>query len=227
MTVRRVAADAGISLAYEVSGDPGAPPMVLVHGLGERATSWRPVIPAFAARFRVFALDMRGHGDSDWPGIYSFPLMCGDLVAALDGLGLDKVTLVGHSMGGAVAFMVATRHPDRVERLIIEDASPGYPRVREIPDRPDGPLDIDWPLVPSIISAVNAGEPGGWENLARITAPTLLIGGGPDSTVRQEKLADAAALIPRCDLVTIPAGHHIHTGRPQEFANTVLSWLNG
>jgi 3-oxoadipate enol-lactonase len=225
VTVQRVAANGGISLAYEVSGVSGGPPLVLLHGLCDRAAKWRLVIPAFAEYFRVLALDMRGHGDSDWPGTYSFQLMCDDVIAVLDKLGLGKVTLMGHSMGGAVALLIAMQHPARVERLIVEDATPPYRRERAIPDRPAGPLDIDWTVVPVIIGAVNAGDPAAWEGLATITAPTLLIGGGSESHVRQDKLADAAARIPYCDLVTIPAGHNVHATRPVEFAAAVLTWL--
>jgi 3-oxoadipate enol-lactonase len=75
-------------------------------------------------------------------------------------------------------------------------------------------LDFDWAVVPAIINQVNEGNPAAWEGLVAITAPTLLIGGGPESHIPQDKLAAVAARIPRCDLVTIPAGHHVHAGRP-------------
>jgi 3-oxoadipate enol-lactonase len=218
---------AGVRLAYLVSGAPDAPPMVLLHALGERAADWAPVMARFAERFRVVALDLRGHGDSDWPGTYSFELMRDDIFGALDRLGLDKITLIGHSMGAGVAYQVAIAQPDRVRRLIIEDAAPPYPRDRAIPERPDGPLDFDWPVVPAILAQVNQGDPVVWDRLGEITADTLLIGGGPDSHIRQDKLAEAAARIPRCRLVTIPAGHRVHADRPAEFAGTVLSWLHG
>ena len=215
----------GIHLAYEVSGLPGAPPMVLLHALGERGRDWAPVAGRFAGRFRVFALDLRGHGDSDWPGTYSFQAMRDDVVDALDQLGLGAVTLVGHSMGGGVAYLVAMQRPDLVGRLIVEDVSPPFPRDRAIPDRPAGPLDFDWAVVPAIVGQVNRGDPAAWDGLAAITAPTLLIGGGPASHIPQGKLAAAAARIPRCDLVTIPAGHLVHAERPAEFASVVLDWL--
>lgn len=215
----------GIQLAYEVSGSPDAPPMVLLHALGERAANWAPVAPRLAGHFHVVAFDLRGHGGSDWPGTYSFQLMCDDVVAALDQLGLAKVTLAGHSMGGAVAYLVAMQHPDRVERLIVEDVSPPFPRDRAIPERPAEPLDFDWAVVTPILRQVNQGDPAAWEGLAAITAPTLLIGGGPESHIPQDKLAAAAARIPCCDLVTIPAGHLVHEARPSQFADVVLGWL--
>jgi pimeloyl-ACP methyl ester carboxylesterase len=199
--------------------------MVLLHGLGERGASWAPVTPWFAERFHVVALDMRGHGSSDRPGAYSLRLMRDDLLGALDQLGLATVTLVGHSMGGGVAYLAAMQWPDRVGRLIVEDAPPPFRRDRAIPGRPAEPLDFDWAVVPAILGEVNAGDPAAWDGLATITAPTLLIGGGAASHIPQDMLAAAAARIPRCDLVTIPAGHDVHTARPAEFAGAVLSWL--
>ena len=216
-----------VRLAYTVTGEPDAPPMVLLHALGERGADWAPVTGRFAERFQVFAFDLRGHGDSDWPGEYSFELMRDDVLAALDVLGLARVTLVGHSMGGAVAYLVTMHRPDLVGRLIVEDASPPFPRDRAIPDRPDGPLDFDWPVVPAIVAQVNAGDQAAWDGLRSMTAPALLIAGGPASHIDQAKVADAAARIPRCDLVTIPAGHLVHAALPAEFASAVLTWLAG
>lgn len=215
----------GIRLAYEVSGIPDGPPVVLLHALGERGANWAPVMGQFAGHFRVFAPDLRGHGDSDWPGTYSFQLMCDDVLGLLDQLGLGKVTLIGHSMGGTVAYLAAMQRPDRVERLIIEDVVPPFPRERAIPERPAGSPDFDWAVVPAIIGQVNKGDPAAWDDLGAITAPTLLIGGGPESHIPQDKLAAAAARIPACELVTIPAGHRVHEARPAEFASVVLAWL--
>jgi pimeloyl-ACP methyl ester carboxylesterase len=199
--------------------------MVLLHGLGERAASWDPVLDALADRFRVYALDLRGHGDSDWPGTYSFELMAADVAGLLDELGLGSVTLVGHSMGGAVAYRVTMSRPDLVGRLVVEDAPPALRRELVIPERPAGPLDFDWPVVVAIRTQLSQDDPAAWAGLPSITAPTLIVGGGPDSHVPQDKLAEAAGLIPRCDLVTIPAGHYVHTARPGEFADVVLGWL--
>jgi len=215
----------GLRLAYQVEGQADKPPMVLLHALGERGTSWAPVKGRFAERFRVVTVDLRGHGDSDWPGTYSFQLMRDDVIDLLDHLGLRRVTVVGHSMGGSVAYLLAMQRADQVERLIVDDVPPPFRRDRPIPDRPVEPLNFDWAVVPAIIGQVNAGDPVTWDGLREITAPTLLIGGGPKSHIPQDKLAEAAARIPRCTLLTIPAGHDIHTARPAQFADTVLGWL--
>lgn len=78
----------------------------------------------------MYALDLRGHGGSDWPGTYSFQLMHDDVRDVLDQLGLGTVTLIGHSMGGTVAYLAVMRQPGRVGRLIVEDAPPPFRRDR-------------------------------------------------------------------------------------------------
>ena len=77
----RVIEAAGIRLAYRVWGSPGAPPLLLLHGLGEGAADWDAVAPAFGRHWRVYAPDLRGHGRSDRPGDYSVELMEADVLA--------------------------------------------------------------------------------------------------------------------------------------------------
>jgi len=215
----------GIELAYDVLGDADAAPMVLLHGLGEQRTGWPGVHERLAEGFRVFAFDLRGHGDSDWPGEYSYDLMADDVCGALDELGLTGVVLVGHSMGGDVAYRVAIRRPDLVDRLVVEDATPPYARDRAIPEKPDQPVPFDWPVVPAIFGEVGTADTTAWEALSTITAPTLVVAGGQESHVPQENLAEVAERIPDCRLITIEAGHHVHTNAPSEFSAAVLDWL--
>lgn len=209
----------------QLSGEPGAPAMVMLHALGEHAASWDTVAPRFATRFRVVALDLRGHGASDWPGTYSFELMRDDVIGVLDDLDLHELVLVGHSMGGTVAYLVAQAQPSRITRLVVEDAPPPFARTRPVPPRPAGELSFDWAVVPVIIEEVNDPSLRWWTHLPDITAPTLLIGGGSTSHIPQEKLVDVARVVPRCTLITIPAGHDIHESEPDAFSEVVLNWL--
>ena len=140
----------GTRLAYRVWGSPGAPPLVLLHGLGEGAADWDGVAPAFAQRRRVYAPDLRGHGRSDRPGDYSAELMAADVLGFLDALALGRVDLIGHSMGGLVGYLLAGDHPERVRRLILEDVAALRPRERGAPDRPEGELPFDWAMVLAI-----------------------------------------------------------------------------
>lgn len=199
--------------------------MVLLHGLGEQAGSWDGVAPLFASIFRVVALDLRGHGASDWPATYSFELMRDDVIGVLDDLELRDIILIGHSMGGTVAYLLAQAQPSRIARLIVEDVPPPFPRTRDVPERPCGALPFDWAAVPAIVEQVNDPTLRWWKHLPDITAPTLLIGGGPSSHIPQDKLVEVSRLVPDCTLVTIPAGHNVHESQPEAFADAVLTWL--
>jgi pimeloyl-ACP methyl ester carboxylesterase len=221
----RVIEAAGIRLAYRVWGAQEAPPLVLLHGLGEGAADWDVVAPAFAERYRVYAPDLRGHRDSDWPGAYSVELMETDVVGFLDALGLGPVRLIGHSMGGLVGQLLAGDHPERVARLILEDVAALRPRERGAPGRPEGELPFDWEMVLAIRGQIDRPDPAWLERPGRITAPTLVMGGGAGSHVPQNWVADLARQIPGARLETIDAGHSIHQADPDAFIRAALAFL--
>jgi len=148
-----------------------------------------------------------------------------DVIGVLDDLDQHELVLVGHSMGGTVAYLVAQAQPSRITRLVVEDAPPPFARTRPVPPRPAGELSFDWAVVPAIIEEVNDPSLRWWTHLSDITAPTLLIGGGSTSHIPQEKLVDVARVVPRCTLITIPAGHDIHESEPDAFSEVVLDWL--
>lgn len=93
-------------------------------------------------------------------------------------------------------------------------------------ERPDGPLPFDWAVVPAIYAQLNEPDPAWWDRLTGITAPTLVIAGGPASHVPQDKVAEAAARLPHGTLQVIPAGHEVHANRPAEFTAAVLEFLH-
>ncbi|MGI9608074.1 MAG: alpha/beta fold hydrolase [Acidimicrobiales bacterium] len=216
-----------VRLAVDVRGPAEAPKMVLLHGMRDRGSEWDRVAKLFADTYEVFAPDLRGHGDSDWAGPYTFQTMCDDVTGLIDALGLTSVVLLGHSMGGNIAYLVAMQRPDLVERLIIEDVPPPYALNRSLPEKPADieSLDFDWEVVRGIVAEVFAGAPKMWDDLDTIGAPTLLIGGGPESHVPPDKLRDVAERIPDCTMITIPAGHYIHATEPNRFAEVVEGWL--
>ncbi|MEV0261893.1 alpha/beta fold hydrolase [Streptomyces sp. NPDC050617] len=215
----------GVRLAYRAAGPPDAPPLVLLHALGESSADWAAVTPAFARERRVYAPDLRGHGRSDWPGTYSLDLMRTDVVRFLDALGLDRVDLIGHSMGGAVAYLLAASHPQRVNRLVLEDVPLPLPRRPTTPTRPDGDLAFDWEVVPAIRRQIDTPDPEWLGRLGRITAESLVVGGGPDSHVPQDGVAELARRLPGGRVVTIPVGHLVHHAAPEEFTNAVSDFL--
>jgi pimeloyl-ACP methyl ester carboxylesterase len=214
----------GVRLAYRVAGDPTAPPLVLLHALGENSGSWDTVVPTLGTRYRTYALDLRGHGASERPGEYSIGLMRDDVLAFLDALGLDRVALLGHSLGGVVAYLVAAAQPHRVTSLALEDPPAPLPAHRAVPDRPDEPIDFDWAVVAGVFRERNDPPAAWWDALTRITAPTLVIAGGPTSHLPQHELAAMAERIPRGRLVTVDAGHEIHLTQPAEFLAAYTNW---
>ncbi|MEU9607517.1 alpha/beta fold hydrolase [Streptomyces sp. NPDC048057] len=215
----------GIRLAYRTSGPPDAPPLVLLHALGEDATDWDAVLPALARSHRTYALDLRGHGRSDWPGAYSLELMRADVLGFLDVLGLARVDLIGHSLGGVVSYLLAQDHPHRIHRLVLEDAPLPRPREPTTPTRPDGALTFDWDMVLAVRRQLDRPAPDWLARLAHITAKTLVLAGGPASHVSQDGLAELARRIPDGRMTTIPAGHLIHREAPKEFTEAVSAFL--
>jgi pimeloyl-ACP methyl ester carboxylesterase len=217
----------GIRIAYRVVGPPDAEPMVLVHGTPSNGLSWRGVAGALAETHRVHIPDLRGHGKSGWPGEYRFESMRDDLIGFLEALGLDRIVLIGHSLGGTVALLAAAKAPERVARLVLEDSAPPPPGRPRMPPRtrPEGELDYDWAMTEAVRAQFNDPDPAWTEQAADVRARTLVLAGGPPSHVPQEYIADIAARIPDSVLKTIPVGHLIHRDRPDEFVAAVRAFL--
>lgn len=109
----------GMRFHYLDWGNAGAPPLVLLHDLGESADAWHSMAPALAERFHVVAVDMRGHGDSDWLDTYS-PQEQGDDIGELVGtLRLAPAAVMGAGMGARAAALLAARQEHVVARLVM------------------------------------------------------------------------------------------------------------
>ena len=109
----------GLRFHYREWGRPAAPPVLLLHAYSSHARSWDTVARSLADRYRVLALDQRGHGESDWSSDYHELRFVGDLGAFVDALGLDTLALVGFSIGGSHACTYALLYPERVSRLVL------------------------------------------------------------------------------------------------------------
>ena len=96
------------------------PALLLIHGIGDSSASWVPLMRPLAERYTVVAPDLLGHGESDKPRAdYSVAAFANGMRDLLDVLGIDKATVVGHSLGGGVAAQLTYQHPTRVERLAL------------------------------------------------------------------------------------------------------------
>jgi pimeloyl-ACP methyl ester carboxylesterase len=126
----------GLRFHYRDWGDASAPPLVVLHGFTGHARSWDTFAAAMSPKYRVIALDQRGHGESAWADDYSTAAMVGDLTAFVAALGLGRFDLLGLSMGGMNALTYAGGRPEGLARLVIVDIGPelvatGSNRIQE------------------------------------------------------------------------------------------------
>ena len=113
---------AGASIAYDDSGESHLPPVVLLPGLSNARTTWARVASHLAGRFRVIAVDHRGHGQSSHAaGTYTLSNWGPDAIALCDQVVGGPAVLVGHSLGGVVAHYIAVHRSDLVRGLFLED----------------------------------------------------------------------------------------------------------
>lgn len=121
---------AGLRLHYLDWGGGPEPAIVFLHGGGLNAHTWDVVCDVLHDDGRCLALDLRGHGDSEWhpDGDYALESYVTDLGAAVDALGLDRFLLVGMSLGGVVGLAYAARHSARLTGLVLVDTGPGGSR---------------------------------------------------------------------------------------------------
>ena len=148
---------APVRIFYRLFGTPGAMPVLIVHGLS--FFSWDWIVPAtrLATDRQVAAMDMRGFGDSDWPGDYSLAAHAADIVAVLDHLGWEQVALIGHSMGGRHCAVAAATYPKRFVRLFLVDYTPD--------NAPEGAARVAkrTASTPAAFAAVDEGDDAGPE----------------------------------------------------------------
>ena len=166
----------GQLLAYRDLGPVDGPAILLVHGLMSDGSTWsRPAAGLAEAGYRVIVPDLLGHGSSDKPadGGYHLPYFAASLHSLLTELGVRSVTVVGHSLGGAIAMQLAHDHPELVHRLVLVSAGglgrqvhpmlrvatlPGAHRVLRLVVN-----ERTARAVPGAAAApVVAAEPGGW-----------------------------------------------------------------
>ena len=124
----RTAGLRGLRFHWVEWGEPGAPAIVLLHGLSAMCRIWDPLGRALQDRYHLIALDQRGHGDTSWPKEpdYSTDDYAGDLDALVSEWGLRRFALIGLSMGGMNAMAYAAGHPEQVAHLVAVDIRPAF-----------------------------------------------------------------------------------------------------
>src|SRR5262245_56461976 len=105
-------------------GGEGRPPLLLLHGFTGHAHAWDTLSIALQPHFHVYALDQRGHGESDPAEVYNAVAAFDDLAGVIAQLGHTSLTIVGLSMGGRNAMYFASKRPEAVTKLVIVDIGP-------------------------------------------------------------------------------------------------------
>lgn len=126
----------GIYVNVETEG--AGPPLLLLHGFTGSVENWKPFLSSWAEKYRVIAVDVIGHGKSDAPADESRYMMqqaAQDLIHLLDYFEIERVNVLGYSMGGRLALTTAADYPERVNALLLESSSPGVDAPEERAER--------------------------------------------------------------------------------------------
>lgn len=252
-TMRRFFMVGGRKLSYLDFGGPGRP-LVALHGHYNEASAFAPLAAALTPRWRVIALDQRGHGESDRARSYERDEYVADVAAFHRHLGVGAVAVLGHSLGGVNAYQFAARHPDRVSALVVEDIG--------------AVVDSDWsfttrlpgvtPSREALVAALGATAPylecsfrqtaqgwgfsfgiadtvasqkalngDHWNDWISVSCPTLLVRGTRSDELSADHANEMAARrAGRVRLAELPAGHVVHHDAPAQFAETVIGFLS-
>lgn len=208
----------------DISPDHHQRTMVFIHGYGGKATQWRYQLRSFSDANRVIAVDLRGHGRSDKPrGSYSMVEILTDFEAVLDALEVNqKIVLVGHSFGGAIATEFAAAHPERVDHLILMATAgefklnPLYRFLLRLPHpviRQLTPFTRNWLGAPPHVLKSwyenNLSRWNGWSLFRSLALPTLVIRGHLDIVFEKPFFEEVTRAIPSAEEVDVGASGHM------------------
>lgn len=223
-----------IQLHYEEQGS--GEPLILLHGNGEDSTYFVHQIAYFSKRFRVLAVDTRGHGQSprgDAP--FTIRQFAEDLREFMDELKIDKANILGFSDGGNIAMIFAMKYPNRVLRLILNGANLN---ARGVKPTVQIPIEIGYRMASlfagkSPKARANAEMLGLMvndpnvrpEELTKIQAPTLVIAGTKDM-IKTAHTKTIYNQLPNARMELIEGDHFIANRNPAEFNRAVAKFLH-
>lgn len=193
----------GISLFYEVSGTGS--PLLLLHGNGEDHHIFDKVAEKLAARYTVYALDSRNHGQSEKTTDYSYGTMAEDVSAFIATLHLGKVSLIGFSDGAIISLLLAQRHEDAVDRMALlginlkptDFTDENYQYIKDTYEETKDPLFKLMLEEPNIEL----------DSLRSVSVPTLVIAAEHD-LYRSQMFAELVAALPHAELKVMEGHDH-------------------
>jgi pimeloyl-ACP methyl ester carboxylesterase len=247
--------NANIYYRYSNEGDSESAPVILIHGAGGTHLHWPAQIRRLRG-YRLYAVDLPGHGKSEGRGNQTIESYCQSLIQWMDNIRIFRGVIVGHSMGGAIALNMALQYPDRVVALglvgsgarlqvtpsIIENSSSSTTftiAVKDIMDRAFSPLsdprlrELAAQKMETIRPSVLHGDFQAcnnfdrMESIRKIRVPTLVICGQDDQLTPVRYSQFLANQIPRAQLrILAQAGHMVMLEQPQAVANELSAFLS-
>jgi non-heme chloroperoxidase len=239
----------GIRLRYaEQGGGPGEP-IILLHGLSDSWFSFSRVLPLLSAQRTVYALDQRGHGDSDKPTSgYAMRDLAADVIAFMDAKRIDRATVLGHSMGSFVAQQVALAAPQRVSKLILVGSTTAPRMIAGMADldsiirtmKDKVPTEFLREFIDRAVQESTKLPAYAWRGLldgllaadppvalGTSGIPTLLVWGEQDTYAVASEQSALVALVRTATLKAYPnTGHAPHWERPATFAQDVNDFIS-
>jgi pimeloyl-ACP methyl ester carboxylesterase len=222
-------------------GTDGKPVMILVHGGLDHARSWDWVARALREEFHVYALDLRGHGNSAWaPGaLYSVAEHVLDLSGLADVVRGFPVSIIGHSLGALVSLLYAGIYPDRVAKVVAIEGV-GLPPFRRVQQNPAADRIRNWiervrgteqriphsyPDLAAAVARMKEANPEASSVLGHITAPVLLFWGRESFAMDPDTASETAALRDRRIVKVDKAGHWLHHDQLEVFLQETKKFL--
>lgn len=244
----------GLTFSYLDAGGNGKP-LIALHAHWMEGITFRFLAAALAPRWRVIALDQRGHGDSDHAKSYSRADYVGDLKAFFDHLQITApLVLLGNSLGGINAYQFAARYPHRVRAMIIEDIGVEYTGDMDFclawtgifKTREDLIANIEPHFLPSLKDSIRETPAGWrlafdpkdmvisnnhvrgslWHDWLATDCPVLLLRGRNSRVTTQAHMEEMAARRPNTTLTVLEGGHVLHIDNPLDFTKAVSNFLD-
>jgi pimeloyl-ACP methyl ester carboxylesterase len=238
----------GLKMYYEIHGT--GKPLLLLHGAFGTAESWTPFLPALTKAHKVIVVEMQAHGrtaDIDRPLTYA--QMAEDTAAFLKKIKIEKADVFGYSMGGGIAYRLASKHPELVDKLAVLGAGTAslkegfepavYEQFKTIspetfnfaelkdPYTKVAPDPSKWPVLVAKIVKSGVTETGMTKDEVKaIKAPTLIMLGDRDGT-RPEHIVEVYRTLPNAQLALFPnADHFVMFTQTDRFLGTLLGFLD-
>lgn len=224
-----------IKLHYQEKGE--GEPFILLHGNGEDGSYFEHQMDYFSKRYRMIAVDTRGHGKSP-RGTAPFEIgqFADDLKDFMDELGISKTVILGFSDGANIAMKFVLKYPEMVKALILNG---GNLNPKGVKPTTQIPIEIGYKIASKFAEksqkarknaemlGLMVNEPNiEAEELSKITVPTLVICGTKDM-IKESHTKEIARALPNAKLAIIEGSHFIANENPKVFNRVVENWLSG